>query len=339
MQEELWQALIQITASVNALLLGGVLFLSPRMHRTRARQKLGAAMLAYGYLLLSFTAKDNLWLPVTSLFLLSDYVLALIASALFLDYMTSSVGRGSASKFIYAPVPMFAAVAVLAGGEFILGPAIDFVVLLQIAYTCLTTWIFVRSGRSLTTRPRHLLVLLVGLWILHILQFSRMLLPDIGWLFDLVPLAAAVIFLAFTVLVLTDSRALRALSQVEVAKPANLDVLTTLQIYMHEERPYLDPRLTLDSLAKAIGVPARELSQAIKASNDESFYHFINRHRVSEAQRLLLSPRETRTSVEAIGLMSGFRSRSTFYEAFRREISMTPAEFRRQNATSEPVSD
>jgi AraC-like DNA-binding protein len=338
MHDEIWQALIQITASGNALLLGAVLFLSPRMHRTRARQKLGGALLAYGYLLLSFTAKDNLWLPVTSSFVLSDYVIALLASALFLDYMTGSVGRGTASKLIYLPPLLFLAAAVLAGNEFILGPAINFVVTLQFAYTCLTTWRFTRDGRGLSSRPRHLLVLLAGLWILHVLQFSRMLFPGVGWLFDIVPLAGAVVFLTFTVLVLTDSRALRALSQMEIARQPATDVLATLDMYMRKEKPYLDPRLTLDQLAGAVDVPARVLSQVIGASEDENFYGLVNRHRVAEARSLLLSPREVRTSVEAIGLMSGFRSRSTFYEAFRREVDMTPAEFRRRNTVSGPVS-
>jgi AraC-like DNA-binding protein len=339
MHDELWQALIQITASVNALLLGAVLFLSPRMHRTRARQKLGAALLAYGYLLLSFTAKDNLWLPVTGAFLLSDYVVALLASALFLDYMTGSVGRGSVSRLIYLPAPLFLAGAALAGNDFILGPAINVVVVLQFTYTCLTTWRFTRDGRSLTSRPRHLLVLLAGLWILHVLQFSRMLLPGVGWLFDIVPLAGAAVFLTFTVLVLTDSRALRALSQTGIPRQPAEDILATLENYVLEEKPYLDSRLTLDQLASAIDVPARVLSQAFGASEDENFYGFVNRHRVAEARKLLVSPRESRTSVEAIGLMSGFRSRSTFYEAFRREVAMTPAEFRRQNASSGAVSD
>lgn len=338
MQSELWQALIQVAASVNALLLGAILFLHPRLHGTRARQKLGGALLAYGYLLLSFTAKDNFWLPVTVLFLLSDYIVVLLAAALFLDYMSGSVGRGGLSKLIYLPALLFPVGAVLGGKAFILGPAINLVVVLQFAYTCMATWIFSRSGWNLSSRPRHLLFFLIVLWILHVLQFSRMLLPDVGWLFDLVPLFGAAAFLAFTALVLTDPRALRALSQTELVPRPAADFLTTLESYMAEEKPFLDPRLTLGQLAGAVGVPARELSQAIGAGGDGSFYSLVSRHRVAEAKELLSSPHEARTSVEAIGLMSGFRSRSTFYEAFRKEVDMTPAEFRRQNVTPGPKS-
>lgn len=338
MQDELWQALIQIAGSVNALLLSAVLLISPRLQLTRARQKLGLAMLAYGYLLLSFTAKDNLWLPVTDLFLLCDYGVALLASALFLDYMTGAVSRGNASKLIYVPVPIFLAGAVLMGNAFILGPAINLVVVLQISYTCMTTWIYVRHGKSLSQKPRHLPILLSGLWALHALQFSRILVPDVGWLFDVVPLAGAALILSFTLLVLTDSRALRALGQPQLNQKSAKDILSVLETYMREEKPYLDPRLTVDQLADAVSLPGRMLSQVITASGDGSFYRFINRHRVAEAQDLLRSPREKRTSVEAISLMSGFRSRSTFYEAFRREVGMTPAEFRAHKTSSDLLS-
>jgi len=338
MANELWQAFIHITASANALLLGGVLLFSARLHRTRARQKLGLAMVAYGYLLLSFTTKDNLWLPVTAPFLLSDYVIVLLASALFLDYMAGSVGRKAMPRLIYLPPLLFLLAAAAAGRGFVLGPAINVVVVLQIAYTALTTWVFLKSGHRLASRPRHLLLMLAGLWVLHVFQFGRMLLPDIGWLFDVVPLVGAAIFMAFTVLVLTDSRALRSLSQIDVGQDVPDDARRQVDLYMRTEQPFLDPGLTLDRLANAVGIVPRELSAVISTEADSNFYSYVNRFRVSEAQKLLSAPAESRTSVEAIGLMAGFRSRSTFYEAFRRETGLTPAQYRKQHAASAPVS-
>lgn len=330
MADELWQAFVQVTGAVNALLLGTILLLSPRLARTRSRHKLGLAMLAYGYLLLSFTAVDNGWVPTSWQVLLADYVIVLTASALFLDYVSGSVGRGSLPRAVYLPPLFFLAAAGLAGPAFILGPAIGAVIVLQFCYTCATTWIYLRASRFLATRANHLRTLLIGLWILHGFQFSRLLLPDVGWLFDMVPLAGTALILAFTALVLTDSRTLRTLSR---AVPGPRDHAITheeLERYMQSEQPHLDPRLTLDKLAAALELPPRDLSQLIAASADGKFYSFINRHRVEEARRLLADPRERRTSVDAIGLMAGFRARSTFYEAFRKAFGMTPAQFRRE---------
>jgi len=330
MPDELWQAFVQITGAANAFLLGGILILSPRLHKTRSRRKLGVALLAYGYLLLSFTAVDNLWIPTNWWILLSDYVIVLLASALFLDYVSGSLGRGEVSRLFYLSPVLFLAIAPVIGTDFIMGPAINLVVVVQIAYTGLTTWVFLASARNLVSRVHHLRMLIIGLWVLHAFQFSRMLLPDVDWMFDLVPLAGAALILTFTVLVLTDSRSLMALSQVVGDSPAPSLSLNAIDLYMKTEKPHLDSHLTLGQLARAIDTPERELSRLLGNSDDGNFYNFINRYRVQEAKELLRSAAEARTSVEAIGLMAGFRSRSTFYEAFRKDTGKTPARFRKE---------
>ena len=333
------QAFVPITASVNALLLGIAIIFSSRLHRTRSRHKLGIALLCYGYVLVSFTAKDNLWLPLNWWLLLVDYVVALFASALFLDYMSSSLSRVSISRAYYSPPLLFFLLALLLGPDCVLGPAINVLVVLQSAYTVLTTRVFINESRGLASWPRHWLVLLTGLWVLHVFQFSRMLLPDVGWLFDIVPLVGAAIFLALTVLVLIDPQALRPPSQVGIEMPDNRDAADAVAAYMNAERPYLDPNLSVGRLAEAVGLTPRELSRVISSSSSSSFYTFVNRFRVDEARRLLADPEEARTSVEAIGLMAGFRSRSTFYEAFKREVGVTPAQFRREQTMFDTMSD
>lgn len=330
MADELWQAFIQVTGSANAFLLGGILILSPRLHKTRSRHKLGAALLAYGYLLLSFTAVDNFWVPTAWWIILSDYVIVLLASALFLDYVSGALGRGNVSRLFYLPPIAFLVFAMIMGTGFILGRAINVVIVTQIAYTCLTTWVYLSSVKNLVSRVHHLRMLIIGLWILHAFQFSRMLLPGVGWVFDLVPLAGAALILTFTVLVLTDSRSLMALSQVVGDGPASTLSLDAVDLYMKTEKPHLDSRLTLGQLARAMNAPERELSAFFGKSVDGNFYNFVNRHRVQEAKDLLGSAAEARTSVEAIGLMAGFRSRSTFYDAFRKDTGKTPAQFRKE---------
>jgi AraC-like DNA-binding protein len=55
--------------------------------------------------------------------------------------------------------------------------------------------------------------------------------------------------------------------------------------------------------------------------------------RVAKAADELTDPAEQRTSIDAIALGCGFRSRSAFYEAFRRERGVNPGEFRKQAGT------
>ena len=328
MTDDLWQAFVQIAGAVNALLLSVVLIFSSRLYRTRSRRKLGLAFLAYGYLLFSFTAIDNFWLPATWWIWLADYVVVLFASALFLDYMSDALGNPRIPRLIYLPPVLFLMLAPFYGSEFISGPAINVVIVLQLGYSCLTTWVFAVSSRKLASRPRHLYVLLIGLWTLHAFQFSNMVLPGVGWLFDAVPLVGAGLMLTLTVLVLTDSRTLRSFGQI-TRSPVPLAITEdAIDVYMQTERPHLDSRLTLDQLATALDVSRRELSRLISTMGAGNFYQFINHYRAQEAQRLLADPAEQRTSIEAIGLMAGFRARSTFYEAFRRATGKTPAQFR-----------
>ena len=326
--DELWQAFVQVIGAANALILGSVLAFGPRMHRTRARKKLGWAFIVYAYLLFSFTAVDLGWFPPIWWVWLIDYLMVLIASALFLDYMSEAVGRGPVAKGWYASPLLIVLLAAILGTDFVAGPAIKVVVPVQLAYSSVTTWLYVTNGRSMATRAHHLYVLLIGLWLVHASQLALMFAPDVGWLFDAVPLLAALLMITLTVLVITDPRSLRRLSQIKPAQTSSSLTIETVNNYMRAERPHLDPRLSLDDLSGALGVASRELSQLLNASDDGSFYQFINSHRVEEAKRLLTDTTERRTSVEAIGLMAGFRSRSTFYEAFRRATDQTPAQYR-----------
>lgn len=104
-----------------------------------------------------------------------------------------------------------------------------------------------------------------------------------------------------------------------------------LEALMREERPFLDPELTLQELAGRIGLPERDLSALLNESLDRSFYDYVNHRRIEHAKAMLRDPAMRGRGVLEIMHDSGFRSKSAFYEAFRRHAGSTPAEFRRQS--------
>ena len=61
-----------------------------------------------------------------------------------------------------------------------------------------------------------------------------------------------------------------------------------------------------------------------------NFFEFINRYRVEEAKRLLLSPEFKDETILEIIYKSGFNSPSAFHRFFKRMVDMTPTEFRQQ---------
>jgi AraC-like DNA-binding protein len=94
---------------------------------------------------------------------------------------------------------------------------------------------------------------------------------------------------------------------------------------MREDRPYLEPELSLFELARRIGVPSNYLSQTLNEHIGENFFDYINRWRVEAALPLL---RAGERSVLEIALEVGFNSRSTFYKAFRKVTGHAPGAYR-----------
>ena len=107
------------------------------------------------------------------------------------------------------------------------------------------------------------------------------------------------------------------------------DYLRKLEEHVAREKRYLDPGLTLERLAETLAVAPAHLSQLINQRLGRNFNEWLNSHRIDEVKRRLLDRRHAHLSIAAIGEASGFRSKSTFNAAFRKETGQTPSGFRR----------
>lgn len=102
------------------------------------------------------------------------------------------------------------------------------------------------------------------------------------------------------------------------------------------ERPYLDPELTLGTLAEQVGLGEKELSYVLNAGLGVAYADYINGLRVAEAERRLRDPASEEATVLEIGLASGFASKATFNRAFKRATGQTPTAYRA--AASAPLT-
>ena len=94
---------------------------------------------------------------------------------------------------------------------------------------------------------------------------------------------------------------------------------------MSDERPYLDPSLTLTDLTRAVGVNSTVLSHLINKGFEKNFNDFINEYRINEVKsRLRATDDET---MLAIAFESGFNSKATFNRAFKKFTGRTPREY------------
>jgi len=99
-----------------------------------------------------------------------------------------------------------------------------------------------------------------------------------------------------------------------------------IKALIEKERVYLDPDLTLKSLAERTGLGENNLSQAFYHAYGKKFFDVINEKRVQEfkalAQSAVGKPNILRLAFEA-----GFNSKATFYRAFQSLEGVSPSAF------------
>ena len=100
-----------------------------------------------------------------------------------------------------------------------------------------------------------------------------------------------------------------------------------LEQLMEEQQVYLDPSLTLPSLAKMLKLSPQHLSRILNANLGVGFNDYINRFRIQEACRLLAKPDASGKKVGSMAFECGFNSSSVFYAAFKKFTGKTPTEY------------
>jgi transcriptional regulator GlxA family with amidase domain len=102
---------------------------------------------------------------------------------------------------------------------------------------------------------------------------------------------------------------------------------------MNEEKPWLDPNFSLDDMAHELEVPKHHLYYCYNSILKTRFTRMRSECRVSHACALLDKGATREKTIEAIGLASGFASRSSFLTTFREIKGLAPSDYlKRQKA-------
>ncbi len=107
------------------------------------------------------------------------------------------------------------------------------------------------------------------------------------------------------------------------------EIKARLFVVMEKSKPYLDGGLTLPQLANSVGCTSNHLSQVINDELGKTFFDFINSHRIDQTKQQLLCPETEKTSILTILMDAGFNSKSAFYTAFKKEVGMTPSQYKK----------
>lgn len=175
-------------------------------------------------------------------------------------------------------------------------------------------------------------------WLLYMVRVTMvMTLIYLGILFGYIPyLGGAFLFSAVVISLAIWGLNHPFLFKLEAEKYANTNLtdgevnswMARLITLMEQEKPYLNPELTLTELSKKLGLGSKQLSQVINQSQQENFSQYVARYRVEEAKRLLAAAAYRHYKISVIAYESGFNSISSFNAAFKKITSITAVAYR-----------
>ena len=331
---------LSLFASTNAMLIGlASLFRRPGQTRrsSAVRFRFSLLLICVGYLLALFTLIHFDIVTYSGLLRLSHDIVSLFFALLLLDYVRCSLQLKTFGVWLTLLPGAYFFSWILLGEHFLARIIeVEHLILFGVACTALSVATYLHSlSRSVVTaepirRVPLLEVLLTALIAFYLTQIFYLadrnnlvlylVAPQLGTLF---------IFLYFVLFIFLPGFTDRFLTPAPFSPNSGTsDTFNRVAATISDQELFADTDLNIDTLADKLGLKPRFLSQLINMESGGNFYQFINRFRVTKARELLDSNDEPHTSIEAIALLCGFKSRSSFYEAFRRETGLSPGQYR-----------
>ena len=112
-----------------------------------------------------------------------------------------------------------------------------------------------------------------------------------------------------------------------------------LRQLMARDKPFTNPNLTLDELARSLEVHPNHLSQVINSKENSSFYDLVNKQRVEEFIQLSAGSVNQQYTLLGIAFDCGFNSKASFNRNFKKYTGQTPSAFVKEQVNlTQPVS-
>lgn len=93
---------------------------------------------------------------------------------------------------------------------------------------------------------------------------------------------------------------------------------------MEQDTIYLEPDLTLRTLAEYVNLPANHMSQLLNEGFMQNFADYINTYRLEHFKNNLTNNKSHHLTLLALAYDSGFNSKTVFNTFFKKKLGMTP---------------
>lgn len=107
--------------------------------------------------------------------------------------------------------------------------------------------------------------------------------------------------------------------------------IESIKTIIKTQKLFLNPQFSLSFLAEKLNLNESYLSHTFNQNSTVNFSEYVNKLRIKEAQQLLKNKQFENYTIIAIGLEAGFNSKSTFYNRFKKEVGVTPTQYRKEN--------
>lgn len=110
-------------------------------------------------------------------------------------------------------------------------------------------------------------------------------------------------------------------------KVANKKYQAVVEQFTSEQKPYLEPELTLHGMATRLGVPPHTLSHILNSEYEMNFFDYINTLRIREFKEMISRGEHRKYSILALAYECGFNSKTAFYRFFKNREGISPGEY------------
>lgn len=118
-----------------------------------------------------------------------------------------------------------------------------------------------------------------------------------------------------------------SLEMIEELDKSTTLLLERLKNHMEENKPYLNPDLSLQDLADQMSLSRNQISALINQQHHMNFFEFVNLYRVMEVKFLMELPENKNLKLMSLAYDAGFNSKSSFNRVFKQQTQLTPSEY------------
>ena len=105
------------------------------------------------------------------------------------------------------------------------------------------------------------------------------------------------------------------------------DLSLAIKDYLIKEKPFLHPEFSISDIALQLQVPQNHVSYCVNNIMKIKFASLKSELRIAYVIDLLTGDLNEAFTIEGIAQQSGFKSRASFYNAFKEKTGITPTEF------------